>query len=669
MLGKDDELRSASASDVLKRVTLTVTNLQFPEKRAPREPGKEPIVECETPREVQRRYPIGAEPVPGGVHFRVWVPRRKEVEVLLTAGPGAPDACPLRRENNGYFSGLSAAARPGTRYRLRLDGDAAFPDPSSRFQPDGPHGDSEVVNWQHEWTDRNWKGVKLQGQVLYEMHVGTFTKEGTWEGAAKQLAELGALGITLIEIMPVADFPGRFGWGYDGVDLFAPTWLYGAPRQFRAFVDQAHEHGIGVILNVVYNHLGPDGNYLKEFSEHYFSSKYSTDWGEAINFDDENSAPVRELYTTNAAYWIQDFHLDGLRLDATQNIYDSSSSHIIKEIALSARNAAAPRNIVVIAENEPQDVALVRPIEAGGYGLDALWNDDFHHSAIVALTGRNEAYYNDHRGNAQEFVSAAKYGYLFQGQWYAWQKQRRGTSALDLPPYVFVNFLQNHDQIANSATGQRIHELSSPGVYRAMTAFFLLLPGTPMLFQGQEFAASKPFLYFSDHKPEISKIVLKGRADFLSQFRSLQREESRATLADPGNPATFEACKLDFAERSQHEKAYALHRDLLRLRREDPVFSAQCKIDGAVLDRAAFVLRYFSAEHGDRLLIVNLGSDLYFNPCPEPLLAPPAGKQWQSLFNTDDQKYGAWGAYSPETAEGWRIPGRAAVVMGAVDVE
>ena len=651
---------------------LTVSHESSNAAQTPKRPGNGSLAASAEPTATPRRYPIGAEPVSNGVHFRVWAPRRNEVEVVLTAGPGAPATCALQGEGDGYFSGLSTAARPGTRYRLRLDGDGAgFPDPSSRFQPDGPHGDSEVVDWQHEWTDQNWKGVKIQGQVLYEMHVGTFTKEGTWEAAANQLAELSALGITLLEIMPVADFPGRFGWGYDGVDLFAPTWLYGTPRQFRAFVNQAHEHGIGIILDVVYNHLGPDGNYLQEFSEHYFGRKNVTDWGSAINFDEDHSAPVREFYTANAAYWIRDFHLDGLRLDATQNIYDTGPSHIVKEIALSARQAAGSRDIIVIAENEPQDAALVRPTEAGGYGLDALWNDDFHHSAVVALTGRSEAYYSDHHGSAQEFLSVAKYGFLYQGQWYSWQHQRRGSSALDLPPYALVNFLQNHDQIANSATGQRIHDLSSPGVYRAMTALLLLIPGTPMLFQGQEFAASTPFLYFSDQKPEISKLILKGRADFLSQFRSLQSEKSRAALADPGNPATFEACKLNFSERHLHEPMYTLHRDLLRLRREDPVFSAQTKgrVDGAVLAPGAFVLRFFSPSHGDRVLLINLSSDLYFNPCPEPLLAPPWKKRWQSLFNTDDQKYGGLGAYSPETPDGWRIPGRAGVVMSAVDPE
>lgn len=619
---------------------------------------------------MKRKYPIGAEPVAGGVHFRVWAPKRKQVEVLLTSGPGAPESLHLRREAGGYFSGLSRTARPGTRYRFRLDSGkgAGFPDPGSRFQPDGPHGDSEVVDSRFPWTDHRWKGVQLKGQVLYEMHIGTFTKEGTWAAAADQLAELSAVGITLIEVMPVAEFPGRFGWGYDGVDLFAPSWLYGTPDQFRSFVDRAHQHRIGVILDVVYNHLGPDGNYLKEFSDAYFSHENTTDWGEPINFDGGECGPVREFFLTNAAYWIRDFHLDGLRLDATQNIYDTGPSHIIKDIVQGVRLVGRARRTIVIAENEPQDGNLIRPVARGGYGVDALWNDDFHHSANVALTGRNDAYYTDHRGDVQEFISAAKHGFLYQGQWYSWQKQRRGSSALDFPPEVFVNFIQNHDQIANSATGQRIHELSSPGSFRAMTALLLLMPNTPMLFQGQEFAASTPFRYFSDHKPEISKLVLEGRTDFLSQFRSLQALENKAALADPGNPATFEGCKLNFDERQRHAPLYAMHKDLLRLRREDPVFAAQAKdaLDGAVLGRGAFLLRFFNVAHGDRLLLVSLDADLHLNSAPEPLLAPPLGSHWEVLFHTDDQKYGGLGAYSPEASDGWRVPGRAAVALKSV---
>jgi maltooligosyltrehalose trehalohydrolase len=305
----------------------------------------------------------------------------------------------------------------------------------------------------------------------------------------------------------VAEFAGRFGWGFDGVDLYPPTRLYGAPDDMRAFVDAAHRIGLGVILDVVYNHLGPSGNYLPQFSERYFSDKYGTEWGEPFNYDGEDSAPVREFIVANAGYWIAEFHLDGLRLDATQSMHDASPEHVLAAIGREARRAAGPRSIVLVAENEPQETRLVRPPEEGGYGLDALWNDDFHHSAMVALTGRSEAYYSDTRGEPQELISAVKYGYLFQGQHYDWQRDRRGTPAWGLAPTAFVTFLQNHDQVANSAHGLRGHELTSPGRWRAMTALLLLSPGTPMLFQGQEFSASAPFLF-----SPTTRVISRGRA-------------------------------------------------------------------------------------------------------------------------------------------------------------
>jgi len=498
------------------------------------------------------------------------------------------------------------------------------------------------------------------------MHVGTFTKEGTWKAAEGQLTELAALGITIVEVMPVADFPGRFGWGYDGVDLFAPSWLYGKPEDFRSFVNTAHAHGVGVILDVVYNHLGPDGNYLKCCSSRYFSEQHTTDWGEAINFDGEEAGPVREFYCANAAYWIEEFHLDGLRLDATQNIYDDSSPHILEEIVRAARKRARGRELFIVAENEPQDVRLLRPPARGGFGMDAVWNDDFHHSAVVALTGHNEAYYTDYLGRAQEFVSAAKYGFLYQGQWYSWQKQGRGTAALHIPRAAFVTFIENHDQVANSARGKRMHQITGAGKLRAMTTLLLLGPGTPMLFQGQEFASSARFRFFSDHKPEISKLVLQGRAEFLAQFRSLRGAEAQELLADPGNPWTFESCKLDFSERERHREWYALHGDLLRLRRKNPMTGspAQGGFDGAVLSDSAFLLRYIDGK-GDWLLLVNLGADLWLQQAPEPLLAPPMGRRWRLLFSSEDPKYGGNGVYSPQAEDGWRIPGEAAVVMAA----
>ncbi len=605
---------------------------------------------------------MGAEVQPqGGVHFRVWAPSRQSVDVVIEER-----TFPLEPEGGGYFSGLAPDAAAGTLYKYRLDvGGGWFPDPASRFQPHGPHGASQVVDPRtFPWTDAAWEGISLEGQVIYEMHIGTFTKEGTWDAAREQLEELAAVGVTVLELMPIAEFPGRFGWGYDGVNLFAPTWLYGGPDAFRGFVDEAHRCGLGVILDVVYNHFGPDGNYLREFSPDYFTDRYENEWGDALNFDGDNAEPVREFFTANAAYWIDEFHLDGLRLDATQQIFDVSEEHIIQAVTKAARKAAGERSIIVVAENEPQQSRLIRR-----YGVDALWNDDYHHSAMVALTGHNEAYYTDYRGAPQEFISAIKYGFLYQGQRYKWQKKRRGAPALDFSAPHFVAYVQNHDQVANSARGERIQMLTSPGRYRAATALLLLGPGTPMLFQGQEFAASTPFHYFADHEPELAQKVQHGRVDFLSQFRSLARPELQGCYIDPGNPSTFEASKLNFEDRKRHEKDYQMHKDLLRLRREDAVFRKQGPVDGAVLGPEAFVLRFFGQEGDDRLLLVNFGMDLHLDPAPDPLLAPPEGMLWQILWSSEHPRYGGCGTYPPDSEDNWRIPGHAAVALAPHSAE
>jgi maltooligosyltrehalose trehalohydrolase len=613
----------------------------------------------------QRRLPVGAELTPRGAHFRVWAPLSKNVSVQLVT-PGEPKAIPLEPETNGHFSGLVAEARSGMLYKFQLDS-GAFPDPASRFQPEGPHGPSQIIDPAgFRWTDSQWRGVSREGQVIYEMHIGTFTQEGTWASASQQLPELARLGVTILEVMPVADFPGRFGWGYDGVDLFAPTRLYGSPDDFRAFVDRAHALGLGVILDVVYNHIGPDGNYLKQFSPDYFSRRYQNEWGEALNFDGDNSGPVREFFIGNAGYWIDEFHLDGLRLDATQQIFDSSKEHLLSAITRQVHATARERTTYLVAENEAQHSRLARPLEAGGYGIDALWNDDFHHSARVALTGRNEAYFSDHHGSPQEFISAIKRGYLYQGQWYSWQKKRRGTPATGLRPSNFVNCIQNHDQIANSLRGARLHQLASPGGLRAMTALFLLAPGTPMLFQGQEFAASTPFLYFADHNPELAKLVANGRRQFLQQFPTIACPESTPCLPNPESEETFRKCKLDFSERERNAGHYALHHDLLKLRREDPVFRNPRSggVDGAVLAMEAFVLRFFGDDGGDRLLLVNLGSDLRLTAQPEPLLAPVEDASWKLIWSSEDPRYGGLG--TPPPGDGaWYIPGHATLVLAS----
>lgn len=620
-----------------------------------------------------RRYPIGAEVIGNGrTHFRVWAPKARRVDVVLETSADEEASRtfhPLEIESGGYFAGI-VAADAGAFYRFRVGGAETFhPDPASRSQPQGPHRSSCVVDpGAFRWTDEQWPGVRLRGQVIYEMHVGSFTPEGTWWAAAEQLPELAAAGITLIEMMPIADFAGEFGWGYDGVDLFAPTRLYGTPDDLRAFIDKAHSLGVSVILDVVYNHLGPDGNYLGVFSDDYFTSRYENDWGDSLNFDGPSSKPVREFFITNACYWINEFHFDGFRFDATQDICDASDEYIVGEIGRAARAAAGARSIILIAENEPQQSKLIRPSEAGGDDLDALWNDDLHHSALVALTGRNEAYYTDYRGNPQEFISAAKYGYLFQGQSYFWQNAPRGEPAFGLDPAAFIGFIENHDQVANSAFGERVRLQSSPGRYRAMTALLLLGPWTPMLFQGQEFGATTPFMYFGDASGDLRDRIQQGRFQFLKQFPSTASAETQSNLPPPSDRETFLRSKLNFAERETSKPIYDLHLDLLRLRREDLRFREQTghHLDGAVLGDATFVLRYFSQDGNDRLLLVNLGKRSALEPLPEPLLAPPLSFRWETLWTSESVRYGGPGRCDVVTEQRWILPAEAAVVLHPV---
>ena len=620
---------------------------------------------------MQRRYPIGAEIIDENeTHFRVWAPKANVLEVVLessTDRSAARSFHSLAQEQNGYFSG-TVKCGAGARYRFRLDNSENFhPDPASRFQPEGPHGSSYVVDpFAFKWTDANWRGVKLAGQVIYEFHIGTYTPEGTWRAAAEKLELLKSDGITLLEMMPIADFPGRFGWGYDGVDLFAPAHLYGTPEDLRAFIDRAHALELGVILDAVYNHFGPDGNYLGVYSDDYINRQRENEWGDSINFDGNNSGPVREFFITNGRYWIEEFHFDGFRYDATQSIHDKSQEYIVGAIGRAARQAAGERAIILIAENETQEPKLVRPREEGGDDLDGVWNDDWHHTAMVALTGRNEAYYTDYIGSPQEFISAAKYGYLFQGQPYSWQEAPRGYPALGLPPQTFVAFIDNHDQVSNCAFGDRAHTQTSPGRYRALTTLLLLGPWTPLLFQGQEFGATTSFCYFSDvGDDKLKEAVRKGRFEFLSQFPATGREEMQARIGVPHDPQTFEKSKLDWSERERNEALCYLHRDLLRLRRDDSRLSRQIAggVDGAVLGAESFLLRFLSAQNDDRLLIVNFGRRQRLVPAPEPLLAPPFGFEWELLWSSESARYDGPGIVDIATDDEWILPAEAAFVL------
>jgi maltooligosyltrehalose trehalohydrolase len=603
---------------------------------------------------------IGASPRPDGTTFRLWAPNAMTVAVVIK---GHTDGVALEAEGNGYFFQIVPGIHAGDRYKFSLDGGEPFPDPASRYQPDGPHGFSEVVDpTAYAWsgTESSWPGVSIEGQVLYELHVGTFTPEGTFASVVEQLPRLRDLGITVIECMPLGEFSGNVGWGYDGVSLFAPFHHYGRPDDLRRMIETAHQHGLGVILDVVYNHLGPDGNYLGKYAQDYFSRR-ETDWGNAINFDGERSGPVREFFLANAAHWIGEYHFDGLRLDATQSIFDDGSHgvHIVAEIGSKVRAAARGRNTIVIAENEPQDSRLVRPIDQNGFGLDAVWNDDFHHSAVVALTGRREGYFSDHLGRPQEFISAAKYGYLYQGQYYGWQGHARGTSSFEIPPKAFITFLENHDQVANFGRSLHLRRVSSPARYRAMTALWLLGPGTPMFFQGQEYGSESPFYYFADHSGELALAVSEGREKFMLQFANQDTPDMRSGLKDPEALETFEKSQLVPAEQNRHPEIVLLHADLLALRRSDPVIcgSANASIDGAVLGDGCFAIRYLTDTNDDRLLVINFGTGLDLPHLPEPLVAPPTGYQWEVKWSSESPGYGGSGSSAPGRFGPWHVSG------------
>ncbi|MEP7050460.1 MAG: malto-oligosyltrehalose trehalohydrolase [Pseudomonadota bacterium] len=604
----------------------------------------------------------------GHTHFRVWAPHSKSVAIVerFSASLARGRTQRLNPELNGFHSGFFNELSAGALYSVLLDS-GLYPDPASRFQPEGPHGPSQVVNAkQFEWRDAGFR-EPTDARVIYELHVGTFTAEGTYRAAAKQLAELANLGITVVELMSLAAFAGQYGWSYDSVDLWAPSEVYGTPDDLRELVATAHAHGIAVILDVVYNHVGQDGNYLHAFSPDYFSRTHECEWGEAFNFDGPNNGPVRQFVIENARYWLEEFHFDGLRLDATQSVFDDTTPHVLAEITDAARGAGAVlgKPVFIVGENEPQDPSLLRSTASGGYGLDAVWNDDFHHSARVALTGRREAYCTDYAGSPQELISALKWGYLYQGQRYQWQHQARGKPALDIGACQFVVYLQNHDQVANQVPGERIDRCTSAAELRAMTGLMLLSPPTPMLFQGQEFAASSPFLYFTDQEASLLPSIEQGRREFLSQFPTMATDQGRAAQVSASARSTFERCKLDFSERERHAPIYRLHRDLLRLRREDPALRQRRSdlMHGAVLGERALCLR-FLCPTGDRLLISNFGADLTLAPAPEPLLAPPDANGWQLLWCSEDYAYDGHGIAAPRDDGVLVVPARCTLLYG-----
>lgn len=609
------------------------------------------------------RPTLGAIVGDRGVTFRIWAPAQKSVSVVFDNREVA-----MTRDQEGYFSAVVPDAKPGERYRYQLK-EGLRPDPASRYQPEGPDGPSEIVDPNaYQWTVEDWRGAPpLHENVFYEMHIGTFTHEGTWRAAEAHLAELAEIGITTIEVMPIAEFNGRFGWGYDGVDLFAPTRLYGKPDDVKHFVDSAHAFGLAVILDVVYNHFGPVGNYLREYSPAFFGKP--GEWGETINYDGADAGPVRAFMLENVGYWISEYRFDGLRFDATHGIHDSSDQHVVSEMCAMARRAAASRNVVLVGETEPQDTKLLRLGGAYRDGLDALWNEDWHHSAFVALTGRRHAYFTDYYGTAGELASMARHNTLYQGQWYSWQKQPRGGFAMGLPASCFVSFLENHDQIANTGLGWRLYHHVDHARWRTMLALLLAGPQLPLIYQGAEFGSSQPLTYFADHEGELGEAVRKGRIDFLAQFPGMTTDAVKETLRDPRDPAAFAECKLRHGEdRARHAWALNLHRDLLRLRRADPVLSrlgtSDVVIESCTPCDTILLIRYRSAL-GERLIVVNLGRDK-LSPMNDALFAPAPGHRWRTLWSSEEPRYSGGGAIPFTDQAEWLLIGNSAVILEMV---
>lgn len=507
---------------------------------------------------------LGATPSLKGTAFHVWAPTAKSVEVVYES---LERIFPLTRAPDGYFSGLDPLASVGALYRIRSDDQTPFPDPASRFQPQGVHGPSQIVDpTGFKWTDASWRGLPWNRTVFYEVHVGTFSPEGTFDGVRSRLPYLRDLGITAIELMPVADFPGQRNWGYDGVNLFAPARCYGSPDDLRRLVNEAHGRGLAVYLDVVYNHLGPDGNYLGAFSPFYLTDRHQSAWGAGVNLDGEHSAPVRRFFIENAQRWIGEYHFDGLRLDATHALRDDGPIHFLSELSAAVKTQATDREVHLVAEDHRNLNLMVRSPHEKGWGLDAVWADDFHHEIRVALAGDRDGYFADFSGDLADIAKTVRQGWFFTGQHSKHLKGPRGTDPVS--PEKCVICLQNHDQVGNRAMGDRLHHTLEGSSYRAATALLLTAPETPLLFMGQEWGTRSPFLYFTDHNEELGRLVTQGRREEFKSFRAFADPEVRSRIPDPQSPSTFELSHLPWDEQKDPAAAGLLkyYQALLKFR-------------------------------------------------------------------------------------------------------
>ena len=553
---------------------------------------------------------FGALPEREGVRFRVMVaasaahPQRK-VELVLQSGRRAGSHLLQPADNNIYETWLADAA-PGDRYAYRLDGGPLRPDPASRYQPDGVHAASEVVATNsYSWRDTGWRGRPAGEQVVYEIHIGTFTPEGTFDAARRRLPYLADLGVTTVELMPVADFAGARNWGYDGVSLFAPSRAYGRPDDLRALVDDAHAHNLGVMLDVVYNHLGPEGAYTSEFHPNYVTRQHSTAWGSAINLDDCGSDLVRSFLIDNARHWVREYHVDGLRLDATHALVDESPLHFVAELVGQVRfEALWP--VTIHAEDYRNLATMLHSPQEGGWGLDGIWADDFHHVLRRLIAGDSRGYYQDYKGTVDELVRTIRQGWLYTGQLTSRTNLPRGTDASRVFMRQSVICTQNHDQVGNRARGERLNHQVDPATWRAASVLVLTVPMTPLLFMGQEWSASSPFQYFTDLEPGLGAAVTEGRRREFKDFPEFSDPAAREHIPDPQALQTFESSKLKWNERDQapHGPTLALYKRLLALRAAHPALQASERYEGEAWVSGADGLVMRRRSGGDSFLIV-----------------------------------------------------------------
>lgn len=585
----------------------------------------------------------GVELTREGVRYSIWSPGTETVDVEIGFEGKGNRFLPMERDADGYHRTLDPLGRPGDKYKFRVNGGQSFPDPASRAQADSVHGASVVVDaTAYEWHDRGWLRPTFRDLVIYEIHVGAFTREGTFRAAVDKLPHLRRLGVNAIELMPIGDFPGARNWGYDGVLIYAPARAYGSPDDLRMLVDAAHAAGIAIILDVVYNHFGPDGNYLACFSPAYFNEQHHTPWGAAFNFDGDAGQPVRNFFVSNPVYWMEQFHIDGFRLDATHAIIDDSKRHILTDIA----EAIHTRGGYAIAEDERNEARLVLEENSGGYGLDAVWADDFHHVSRVSQTGEQAAYFQDFRGTTDELADTLRNGWLFRGQVSSFTKHIRGTECRHLEPSRFVHCISNHDQVGNRAFGERINHSISPEAYRAISMLLCLTPYTPMLFMGQEWAASTPFLYFTDHQEELGILITEGRRREFAGFPEFADEAILKTIPDPQKEETFVRSKLRWEEipEKAHAAVLALYTDSLRLRREIGAFRPESREtwEVAVMAFGAVAIR-FEEDRARFLVLFNASGQHAGDLATEPLARLEGGGRWELLISSNSERFGGKG--------------------------